>query len=94
MSGGSHYTTGQLAGLFGMSANATRILVQRGVIHSFRIPGSRHRRIPRQSVLDYIATLDPETSTWMTARLKWLDAAIAGRARRQPITPTPTEHVP
>jgi excisionase family DNA binding protein len=75
-----HYTTGQIAELFGLSYNGARLILERGSIASFRVPGSKHRRISRSSLIAYLGSLRPEEAQLVLARLEALDVAIAERA--------------
>jgi excisionase family DNA binding protein len=48
------YTTAELARLIGVSPKVIANLVDNGLIKGFRIPGSRHRRIPHEAAVAWL----------------------------------------
>lgn len=48
-------TTGEAARVLGLSATAVQDLFDRGELKGFRIPGSAHRRIARESLVEALA---------------------------------------
>lgn len=75
-----HYTTGQIATIFGLSYNGARLMLVRGSITSFRVPGSKHRRVPRASLITYVSRLSRNEAELVLERLATLDDAVAVKA--------------
>ena len=46
-----YYTTGQAAYILSLSMATIMKLFDKGFLHGFRVPGSEHRRISRESIL-------------------------------------------
>lgn len=49
------YTAGELAILYGVSHRTACKMIDKGDISGFTLPGSRERRVLRQSIKDHVA---------------------------------------
>jgi excisionase family DNA binding protein len=48
------YTTEEVGSLIGLSGNAVRRIADQGLLPSYRIPGSLHRRISHAALVDWL----------------------------------------